>query len=394
MVSSGQTNWSLSNAEVLLEAFDRCEMRPDSLTGEHMQSARRSLNLELQHWGNYGINLWEVDLQTISLVQGVTVYNIPSDTITMLDTYLRLVQLPTIFNASVAFSTTIASNQVTITISNSGLLTGYWINIITPVSVGGIVLQGFYQVTQALSNDNFVITAASLATAMVTNGGLLPLFTTFANSPNITVTLANHGLLTGQQFIVGAPTTVGGVTISGGYTITSVIDSANFTISAAQNAFEATTAYENAGNVQIQAQNATVQPTDRVMTPIGRTDWAVISDKTVQGYPTVYWYDRNINQTVTIWQPPDQNGPYVLYYYRMKRIQTANPTMGETPDVPYLFYEALCARMAARMAVKYAKAMLPILQPLAEKAMQEAMDENRERADIYIQPMIAQYWNP
>ena len=42
----------------------------------------------LGRWSSEGVNLWAVDLQTISLVQGTATYLVPSNTIVMLDAYV------------------------------------------------------------------------------------------------------------------------------------------------------------------------------------------------------------------------------------------------------------------------------------------------------------------
>ena len=53
-----------------------------------MESARMSANMMLGRWSSQGVNLWCVDLETIPLIQGVSTYSVPSNTIVMLDTYI------------------------------------------------------------------------------------------------------------------------------------------------------------------------------------------------------------------------------------------------------------------------------------------------------------------
>lgn len=392
MTSSGTYNFQLSNADVVLEAFDRCEIRPAEITNEHLISARRSLNLELDSWSNLGINLWQVDLLQIPLIQGVATYNIDPTTVNILDTYLRTFQLPTTFTFTPNFSTVLGSNSVGVFIANHGLQVGYWIQIVTPISVGGLLLQGFYELASVINTNQFTILAASSATSTISSGGTLALFSTTATSSTVGVQLANHGLVVGQSFNIGASTMVGGLTLFGAYSVSGVTDVNNFGISVVEAAPLTATAYEAGGFCVINAQINNVTPTDRFMEPIARTDYAMISDKLVQAPPTCYWFDRTITPTITLWQVPDQNGPYVLNCYRMKRIQDAAPTMGQTADIPYRFYDTFCARMAARLAVKYAKSMLSVLQQLADKAWLEATTEDRERAEISILPSISMYW--
>lgn len=357
-----------------------------------MISARRSLNLELQRWANLVPLLWEIDLYTIPLQQGVSVYSLPTETSAVLDVYLRTFSLTNTFNVTPAFSITSGSAVVTVTVNNHGLQGNYWINIVTPISVGNLLLSGYYQVGTVIDGNTFTITAPENASS-TTSGGVVPEFTTTSGSTDITVTQANNGVVAGQQYNVGAETTVGGVTLYGAYTVQSVTDSSNFVISTYQVASSSASAYENDGELQMQGQSESVQPFDRIMTPMGRTDYAMIADKFSQAPPTTYWFDRQINPTMTIWQVPDGGGPYALSMYRMKRIQDANPSMGQTPDIPYRFYDALCACMARRLGMKYAKALLPALEKDEERALSEAQIEDRERAPIFITPQIEGYWN-
>lgn len=391
MVTSNTGVFNMSVEALIGEAFDRCELRPTELTTQHWISASRSLNLLLQSWGNLVPNLWKIDLQSIPLIQGVSTYNIPNDTITMLDTYIRTFQLPTTFNVTPNFSTVASNTSITVTIANHGLQIGYWTSLTTSVSIGGIVLYGFYQVASVIDNNNFTIVATKTPTSTISNAGTLPQFTTVAGSSIIAVNLLNNGFFAGGNFIIGANTTVGGLTLYGSFTVLTV-SGANFTIQVASDAQFNDVQYENAGLAQVQAQNSQVQPIDIVVNPIGRTDYADMPNKFQQARPTVYWFDRLINPTVTVWQTPDMNGPYVLYYYRMVRIQDANATMGQTADIPFLALEAVCANLAVKLATKYAKAQLQVLVPMAQEALNTFLAENHERCDYFIKPQLEVYY--
>ena len=154
-------------------------------------------------------------------------------------------------NPAVAFSTTNGSPTVTITDASSNAGQFDVVQIRTQVSVGGIVLYGVYPVAGVISSTQFTITAASNATAPVTAGGAVPSYATTVNTPNVSVTLANHGLTVGSSFAVAVPTTVGGLTLSGLYTVAIVTSSSVFVINAANSATSTASASENAGNVRL-----------------------------------------------------------------------------------------------------------------------------------------------
>lgn len=229
MTASGTYDWSLDLGDVVLEAADRIGIRPNALLREHYISARRSLNLTLQSWANKVPLLWAIDLQSVPLLSGVATYNVPQETVTMLDTYIE---------------------------------TG----------------------TGATLNDRFI-------------------------------------------------------------------------------------------------------------TPLSRNDYAAIPNKTNQSPPTTYWFDRlSPIPTVTLWPVPEADSTYTLKYYRMRRIQDANPVSGQTADIPYLFLDALCAELSQRLASKYAPDRLAEKMAEAKEAWALASGENRERADFHLVPDIGAYW--
>lgn len=87
MTTSGTTDFNLDLNEAVEEAFERCgsELR----TGYDLRTARRSLNLLLADWANRGVNLWTVTQGTINLTQGTNTYNLPTDTVDLLEHVIR-----------------------------------------------------------------------------------------------------------------------------------------------------------------------------------------------------------------------------------------------------------------------------------------------------------------
>lgn len=87
MATSGTTTFDLDLNEYVEEAFERCgsELR----TGYDLKTARRSMNLLFADWANRGINLWTVEQGSIPLVQGTATYNLPSDTVDLIEHVIR-----------------------------------------------------------------------------------------------------------------------------------------------------------------------------------------------------------------------------------------------------------------------------------------------------------------
>ena len=88
MTTSSTYNFNPGLGEATIYAFNLCGVRGTAILQEHMETARMAANMMLGRWSSEGVNLWAVDLQSIPLVQGVSTYSVPSNTIVMLDSYV------------------------------------------------------------------------------------------------------------------------------------------------------------------------------------------------------------------------------------------------------------------------------------------------------------------
>lgn len=81
------TSFNLDLNNLVEEAFERCgaELR----SGYDLRTARRSLNLLTIEWANRGVNLWTVEQGSFTLSSGQITYDLPVDTIDLLDHVIR-----------------------------------------------------------------------------------------------------------------------------------------------------------------------------------------------------------------------------------------------------------------------------------------------------------------
>jgi hypothetical protein len=206
----------------------------------------------------------------------------------------------TITNTAPVFATTAGSTTVTITDSNITASVLDYVDYVTPVAVGGVVLTGPYQLLTA-AGTTYSITAPSAAlstanTSTNTVGGSFVVGKTYkivsVGSTNFTLIGAasntvgvifnatgvgsgsgtaklvgvyafqttnglstvtcyfdNHGYSVGESFYIGVSTTVGGITLSGLYTVLTVPSANSFTFAAAN------TATSSAGPTAINSGN-------------------------------------------------------------------------------------------------------------------------------------------
>lgn len=87
MTTTGTTAFNLDLNDLIEESFERCgkELR----TGYDFRTARRSLNLLTIEWANRGINLWTIEEGSIPMVTGQATYDLPVNTIDLLDQVIR-----------------------------------------------------------------------------------------------------------------------------------------------------------------------------------------------------------------------------------------------------------------------------------------------------------------
>ena len=132
---------------------------------------------------------------------------------------------------------------------------------------------------------------------------------------------------------------------------------------------------------------------DRLILPISRTEYASYPNKEQQGFPTVFWFDRLLSPSVTLWPVPNtDNGPQYLKYYRVTQIQDSGLQNGQTVDIPYLWLEAFAYGLALRLAQIWNPQAMAMIKPMADESYQIAADQNIEQAATYISPMVSGYF--
>jgi len=86
MALSDQATFALTVNDVIQEAYDR--IGGDPILGYDVRSARRSLNIMFSDWANRGYNQWTVEEKDLTLVKSTISYDLPSDTIDIINANL------------------------------------------------------------------------------------------------------------------------------------------------------------------------------------------------------------------------------------------------------------------------------------------------------------------
>jgi hypothetical protein len=131
--------------------------------------------------------------------------------------------------------------------------------------------------------------------------------------------------------------------------------------------------------------------TNRYMLPISRSEYAAYPVPQQQGAPSVYWFDRLLSPTVTIYPVPD--GTQVSFsYWRARMIQDVTLNGAQSLDMPVYYLEPFALGLARRLAMVWAPDKYQMLKAEETEAFAIAADQGVETAAFYVSPMIGGYF--
>lgn len=161
------------------------------------------------------------------------------------------------YNLPVSVTTVLNSATVTIDDTNSNVSSYDGINILTPISLNGIILSGYYPTIGLNANSYQVIARNIIGLTTPANlsgsGGAVPRFDTTNGQVNVKVTLTNHGYTAGSTFAILVGVNVGGLRLYGNYIVldTPALSANDFYIAADSAASSTDNVDMNGGNARI-----------------------------------------------------------------------------------------------------------------------------------------------
>ncbi len=127
--------------------------------------------------------------------------------------------------------------------------------------------------------------------------------------------------------------------------------------------------------------------TDYEVERISRGEYATLPNKTTQGRPSQYYFDRQIDPIINLWSVPENSTDQLIYYY-VRRIEDAD-TLVNTTDMPFRFYPCMVAGLAYYIAMKRAPERIQLLKSVYEEEFQRAADEDEGRTPLKLQPSLS-----
>lgn len=126
--------------------------------------------------------------------------------------------------------------------------------------------------------------------------------------------------------------------------------------------------------------------TDFLLNRISRSDYTTIPNKSTQGRPSQYYFDRQISPVINLWSVPNNSTDQLIFYY-VERIQDVD-SLTSNPDMPFRFYPCMVAGLAYYLAIKRAPERVQLLKSVYEEEFQRAADEDQDRVPLKLQPSI------
>jgi len=126
--------------------------------------------------------------------------------------------------------------------------------------------------------------------------------------------------------------------------------------------------------------------TDYEIERISRGEYVTLPDKTTQGRPSQFWFNKQIQPVINLWAVPENSTDQIVYYY-VQRIEDADALVNTT-DMPFRFYPCMVAGLAYYIAMKRAPERIQLLKSVYEEEFQRAADEDEDRVPLKLQPSI------
>jgi len=188
MATSGTYSYNPSLGEVVLYAYNLCEIRGTAIAQEHMEAARMASNMLLSNWSNRGVNLWAVDQEIVNFNQTPTILTAIGNGTTTIVTYSTPNTPVYTVGTQITVAGTSSVNGVqTVTASSNGSVS--FSSSYVGTSTGGTISSSTPAATYSVDSNTVVLLDAYVTTTQSQNQPIdriiLPVSRTeYASYPN------------------------------------------------------------------------------------------------------------------------------------------------------------------------------------------------------------------
>lgn len=348
MALSGSSNFANATNidKIVTDAYERCGIAPDAITGQQTNSAILSTNLILQQWANDGLMLSTVQKCMLQLNVGQPNYYLPTGTIELLE-----------------------------------------------VTATNVVRQGGGTPFSSAGGDaaNAFSGLASVACTQTSPNGYISY--QWPNSPSIYYVGIQANVTTTYSIIIeysfsGGSDSAEWFTALDTYTNQYIIGQVLWWVipSPINAPFLRIRAY-NGGTLDIQQiYFDTPQSTSRLLAPVSRETWMSYANKITRAQSGTYYLDKSEIPNVTFYPTPDNSYTNIVYT-RKRQIYDAT-LLNQNIDLKQIFYKAFVSNLAADLAVKFAPDRYQLLKSIADADFMRANQEDVQDVPIYVYPNL------
>jgi len=341
MLSTSGTYLSQSmQIEVIIrEAYERIGILEENIGPQKLTSAKNSLNFILLDWMNKGVNLWTLDTAFLPLIPGKSKYELPT---TVSD----------IIQANIRTSTRQLNGTAAATTGTAD---------------------------QAFDSDN--LTACTQTTA---NGNISY---DYGVGNVFAITFLGIQSNTTQTYSLDFQVSQDNINWSTLFTIPSQEYEAGvntwFDVPIEQNSRAYRVVETGEGTLDIQELYFNNTINDQTISNVSRNTYISYPQKSQQGRPTTFYFNRQITTNISLWPVP--NPTYNCFFYSYKKVtQDIGNLYTNTIDIPAHFYPALVWGLSFHLAIKFKPELMETFSSDYERAFERASVEDTEDVDLTI----------
>lgn len=343
--TSGTYNFQSVEVETLIrDAYENIGIEPEFITPQKLDSARRSINLLLLEWINKSTNLWTLQSDFLLINEFQTKYILENYVSDLTEVNLRTSSRQ-LDGTAASSSGGVAANAFdanketacTQTAANGNISYDYGEGVTQTIDFFGIIANATEDYTLAVevSNDN-------------------------VNWYNI-LTIEKQSYVKGNLYW--------------------------FDIFAPMNARYYRVRESGGATLDIQELYFNNNILDTTISSLSRNEYLQLPQKNITGRPSVYYFDRTIEPSISIWPSPSSIYNVISYSY-IKLMQDVG-LYSNAIEIPSRFYPALVTGLSFKLALKFNNQVAEIFNSEYQDSFNLASIEDSEINTISIRPS----WN-
>jgi hypothetical protein len=372
MATSGTYNFQSVQVELLIrEAYERIGILGEFVEPQKLDSAKRSIDLLLLEWMNKSVNLWTLETAYLTLVQGQGQYTLPSYVSDIIQVNNR------IYNGGPDDIIIVNNRTYRRQLGGQAQTNGEGANDENAVALNAFDENILTSCIQAEANGNISYSYYPKDQEI----SLIGLQSNTTTEYSITVEVSQDFLAQNdedwlQLFVIPPQVYTAGV-----------IKWIDVPIPTSAKQYRIR---ETGGAIlsfqEIYFCTSVDNPLDINIANVSRYEYLSLSNKKLQGRPSIYYLDRQITPILNLWPVPSDIS-YISYSYKkmIQDVGSVGAVYTNNLEIPSRFYPALVWGLSWMLAIKYKPELAhkpelaQMFQAEYERSFQLATNEDTER---------------